>query len=119
MDKQRCKDCQNFYQHYIFSDGRWRWTSCGHCAVVRVKKRSPYDLACEHFVQGAPLEEKFITKEYLYKALLQYVLQLDLPPEIMVETEQTEKQRCISTQRKKPSSDEEGGKNSAPSSEGA
>lgn len=44
--------------------------------------KRPDETVCEHYRQGASVESAFVTKEYLSKALIEYVLKLDLLPEI-------------------------------------
>ena len=82
MDALYCKDCRHFLQHYTFDEQRIFWVYCGHCIQSRIKHRSPDSKACGNFVPRAPGESTFATKEYLSKKLLNYVLSLDLLPEI-------------------------------------
>ena len=55
---------------------------CGHCTYQKVKAKRPDARACEHYLPSESLEETFATKEYLSKALLEYMLHLELLPEI-------------------------------------
>ena len=82
MDTQYCKDCAHFRQHYTFNNKTIFRVYCGHCTEQRVKRKRPDDHICEQFTPELPTENPFATKEYLSKELLQYMLQLDLLPEI-------------------------------------
>ena len=86
MDKKCCKDCKNFSQHYTLDARRIFRIHCGHCKIYPPKNKKPNTAACENFVPGTPQEEAFASKEYLSKELLQYMLQLDLLPEIQETT---------------------------------
>lgn len=82
MNKNRCKDCAHYYQHYALNERKIFRVYCGHCAQGSVKRKQPDSLACEQFSLGTPDEQAFATKEYLSKALLQYLLSLELLPPI-------------------------------------
>lgn len=82
MRELQCKDCCHFLQHYAFNKRTIFRISCGHCTQARAKSRRPYDKACVLFSPGAPDESAFVSKEYLSKELLNYMLSLDLLPEI-------------------------------------
>lgn len=47
-DDAICERCKNFYQHYIYLEGRYMRVHAGHCAVPRVKDREPYD-TCKYY----------------------------------------------------------------------
>ena len=85
MEKRACKKCYYYRQHYTFSGGRIVRVYCGHCTISRAKHKKPDAAACESFLPGASVEEAFVTREYLSKELLRYVLGLDLLPEIQEE----------------------------------
>ena len=81
MSEPTCRSCKYFYQHYGLSQGRLHWLYCGHCTHNdRSKHKRPDKKACEHYVQAEKLEDIFVTKEYLTKALLDRVLQAELFP---------------------------------------
>jgi len=83
MDNKYCKDCAHFHQHYGLNKKKLFRVFCGHCtAITRMRKRKPDSLACDLFVAAPPREDAFATKEYLSKALLEYMLQLELLPQI-------------------------------------
>lgn len=53
-DKKICRNCKHFWQHYVYSksyDGYMKYTPCnaGHCAIPRLKNRSPEHKACVYF----------------------------------------------------------------------
>lgn len=77
-----CKNCVYFRQHYVISDDRLFRVFCGHCVKEKVRSKKPDAKACDHFLAGAPEEEAFATKQYLSKRLLEYILSMDLLPEI-------------------------------------
>ena len=82
MDEKFCSHCRHYIQHYAFLDNRLTRIYCGHCAFSAVKRKRPDAAGCEHFVPGSRDIERFVSKEYLSKALLDRVLKLDLLPEI-------------------------------------
>lgn len=82
MTQNRCKDCGNFIQHYMLNEcGKLGWVNCGHCVKGRGKTKRPDRKSCEEFVPGEDVRKKYVTKEYLRKALLQRVLDMELLPE--------------------------------------
>ena len=82
MESCQCKNCSHFLQHYTFRQNRMIEVYCGHCTYLRVKHKRPDSKACEHYIQGRPIDEPFVSKEFLTKALLQKVLDMALLPEI-------------------------------------
>ena len=82
MEEKQCKDCQYFLQHLALNRRRLFCVCCGHCTLRKPKRKQPDAKACEQFIPGPQLGEAFVTKEYLSKELLQYVLNLELLPEI-------------------------------------
>lgn len=82
MDKKQCRECQFYRQHYTFDKRRIFRVWCGHCTLVRAKQKLPDAKACENFIPGSAQENAFASKEYLSKELLQYMLSLELLPEI-------------------------------------
>ena len=77
-----CSDCKRFVQHYTFCNGKIMRVYCGHCGYPRTKIRKPDCKACGHYEQGIKDEENFANKEYLTKRLFEYVLNLELIPQI-------------------------------------
>jgi hypothetical protein len=55
---------------------------CGHCAYLKVKTKRPNSKACENYIRTDPDDQSFVSKEYLSKALLEYMLKLELLPQI-------------------------------------
>jgi len=82
MESNQCKNCGHFLQHYTIRQNRLIEVYCGHCIYLRAKRKRPDSKACEHFIQGQPVEESFVSKEFLSKALLQKILDMPLFPEI-------------------------------------
>ena len=82
LSDKHCKDCKNFSQHYTLDSRRIFRIHCGHCTLHPPKHKKPHTAACKNFAPGTPQEDAFISKEYLSKELLQYMLQLELLPEI-------------------------------------
>ena len=77
-----CKTCTYFYQHYTFAEKKIVRVFCGHCVFQKPKNKRPSSKACQHYVQAESREQAFVSKEYLSKALLDYLLNLELLPEI-------------------------------------
>jgi len=71
-----------FHQHYAFDNRKIFRVYCGHCTLGKIKRKLPDTVACDGFVVAPPDEDAFVTKEYLSKELLQYLLHLELLPPI-------------------------------------
>ena len=82
MSNAKCKNCQYFYPHYVLGEQKIGWVNCGHCVFPKLRHKRPDTPACPHFVQGEADTARFADKRYLSKALLNYVLSLELLPEI-------------------------------------
>lgn len=82
MDEKHCKDCQYFLQHYTLDKRKIFRVHCGHCTFGKPRQKRPDTKACESFVPGEAQENAFVSKEYLSKELLQYMLRLELLPDI-------------------------------------
>lgn len=82
MAKETCSDCTYFRQHYTFDQKRIFRVYCGHCTFLSPKKKHPDTRACPNYSAAPANREVFATKEYLTKELIQYVINLDLLPEI-------------------------------------
>lgn len=82
MEEKYCKNCRNYYQHYVMNERRIFRVYCGHCTRYTKKRIKPDHNACDAFVAAQPDEYAFVSKEYLSKELLRYVLEMDLLPEI-------------------------------------
>ena len=82
MSEHRCRECQHYMQHYTINSKRIFRVCCGHCSFPSQKRKRPEGKACEHFSPGSPQEEAFVSKEYLSKELLQYMMKLELLPDI-------------------------------------
>lgn len=93
MNTEMCETCAYFRQHYTLCEGKIFRVYCGHCTFSRVKHKRPDTKSCEDYVPAQPGEGAFATKEYLSKALLEYVLGLELLPEIDNLEEKRKKRR--------------------------
>ena len=82
METKQCKMCQYYIQHYGLGNGKLFRVYCGHCVRGGAKRKKPDSHACEYFAPGEADEKAFATKEYLSKKLLQYVLEMELLPQI-------------------------------------
>ena len=82
MEHKYCRDCEHFHQHYVLNKRKIFRVYCGHCTLRSVRKKQPDMIACDNFVAAPPDETAFATKEYLSKELLQYLLNLELLPQI-------------------------------------
>ena len=82
MDNTFCKTCAHYRQHYTFDQRKIFQVYCGHCTFLRARRKRPDAKACEYFAPGTSQESAFVTKEYLSKELLTYLLNLELLPEI-------------------------------------
>ncbi|MBE6916605.1 MAG: hypothetical protein E7470_01695 [Ruminococcaceae bacterium] len=82
MEKICCQQCKYYRQHYTLDSQRILRVYCGHCTNPTAKHKRPHTAACNAFVPGTPDEDTFVSKEFLTKALLQRVLDMDLLPPI-------------------------------------
>jgi hypothetical protein len=79
LENSFCKNCAHFHQHYGLDQKKIFRVFCGHCtADPKIRKRQPDSLACDRFVPAPSKESAFATKEYLSKALVEYMIQLEL-----------------------------------------
>lgn len=86
-----CKECAHFRQHYGLDGEKIFRMYCGHCTHGRKPMRKPDRIACDNF-EPAHKENTFVTKEYLSKELLRYILKMELLPDIL-DMATTEEQR--------------------------
>lgn len=82
MEGNACRNCRFYIQHYGLKNGQLFRVHCGHCTFSRARRRKPDTAACENFQPGETDEEAFVTRTYLSKELLRYVLDMELLPEI-------------------------------------
>ena len=82
MKQNICKTCVHYRQHYTFDHRKIFRVYCGHCTYPKAKTKRPNSKACENYSLTESAENAFVTREYLSKALLEYLLGLDLLPEI-------------------------------------
>ena len=91
MKTNSCNTCAYYLQHYTLNQKDIFKVDCGHCTYGRPKRKRPDAKICDHFSPRAEGEEPFVRKEYLSKALLDYVLKLDLLPEICELADKTDR----------------------------
>lgn len=82
MDNNVCNTCAHYRQHYTFDDRKIFRVYCGHCTYQKVKTKRPDSKACENYLLSESAEKTFVTREYLSKALLEYMFGLELLPNI-------------------------------------
>lgn len=82
MSEKQCKTCQYYIQHYSFERRKIFQVYCGHCAHSGPRRKQPDAKARENYIACTDREDAFVSKEYLSKELLQYMLRLELLPEI-------------------------------------
>ena len=82
MDEKECKSCEYYRQHYTFDQRKIFRVYCGHCTFDRPRRKKPDTPACNNYLPSPPQKDAFVSKEYLSKELLNYVLSLELLPEI-------------------------------------
>ena len=81
MEEQMCKNCTYYRQHYGLDNERIFRVFCGHCVFGSPKRKRPYN-TCENFMQKESTEDGFVSKAYLSKELLRYMMELELFPGI-------------------------------------
>ena len=82
MNDQQCKTCGYYVQHYILGKNKLFAVDCGHCICSRTKRKQPDAKACGNYMRVQHQEDAFVSKEYLSKALLQKVLDMELLPDV-------------------------------------
>ena len=79
MEDNICKNCEYFRQHYSLDSKKIFRVFCGHCVFGRPKTKRPFN-SCENFILKVSKEDAFVSKEYLSKELLRYMMDLELFP---------------------------------------
>lgn len=82
MSEPTCKSCQFYRQHYGLDNKKLYRLYCGHCTLSATKRKRPDAKICDNYIAADADTDAFVTKEYLSKAVLQYILDLELLPEI-------------------------------------
>ena len=82
MCENTCNSCKYFQQHYTFNRRKLFRVHCGHCTFLKAKRKLPNARICENYHHSEPDVSAFVSKEYLNKELLRYLLSLELLPEI-------------------------------------
>lgn len=83
MSSDICRSCAYFRQHYTFDKRRIFRVCCGHCTFANPSRKKPDAKSCEHFTPAESAEDAFVSKEFLSKELLDYMLRMELLPEIL------------------------------------
>ena len=81
MEQITCQSCAHYRQHYVLSQDIFFQVHCGHCTYPKLKTKRPDAKICENYMQSEPKGNPFVTKEYLSRTLLEYVLRLELFPD--------------------------------------
>ena len=85
MHTLTCKTCKHFHQHYILSKDYGATVNCGHCTCRNNKHRRADAKTCDLYeppeTPHTPPSRRE-TIRYLTTEVLEYILSLDLPPEI-------------------------------------
>lgn len=85
MEQQHCSDCQNYVQHYTLNPmGNLVKVHWGHCTKKIKDGKRPDAKACDRFV-AKESKDDYVTRQYLRKALLWRILEMELLPEELVE----------------------------------
>ena len=82
MEQNVCNTCLYYRRHYSFDQRKIFQVHCGHCAGRKIRRKRPDAKACDDYVRSDPEENAFVSKEYLSKELLEYMMRLELLPEI-------------------------------------
>ncbi len=82
MSEKTCSTCIYFKQHYGLNGKQLFRLYCGHCTYQRIKHKHPHTRSCEKYIRTESDENAFVSKEYLSRKLLDYVLSLELLPQI-------------------------------------
>ena len=80
MKQDNCGNCAYFRQHYTFDTQKIFRVYCGHCTYPKPRTRKPDANICENYRRGLPPEENFVSKEFLSKTMLEYLMKLELLP---------------------------------------
>lgn len=91
MEQEYCRNCVHFKQHYHISGEYGFLIDCGHCVCPGLKHRKATAKACERFVkrEKPELPDRKETIHYLTTKVLEYILELELPPIIKEEEMET------------------------------
>lgn len=81
MTEKTCQSCHHFIQHYGIFDGIVRKIYCGHCTHPKHQSKRPDRKACADYAADPSQTGTLVTKRFLTKELLTYVLNLDLWPD--------------------------------------
>lgn len=85
MGEARCKDCTHYRQHHVLDEQSCTAVDCGHCIYPRQKHRKPDARACSYYelrMNPAAMPDRERVVQFLTEEMLQYILSLNLPPEM-------------------------------------
>ncbi len=82
MKEKVCGSCAHYLRHYALDSRKIFRVYCGHCTFERPRSKMPDAAACDNYVRGECDEAAFVSKEFLSKELLRYMMQLELLPKI-------------------------------------
>ena len=85
MGEKICKNCAHYRRHYILHKDRAIAVNCGHCIAVRLKKRKPDNIACEHYEvcdHSTDLPDRQEVIDFLSTEFLRWVQGIVLPLEV-------------------------------------
>lgn len=86
MTQATCRNCTHFHQHYTLDKQSCSAIDCGHCDCPRLRHRAASAAPCGRFaprVDPPELPDRKDVVHYLTTEVLQYILNLELPPEIV------------------------------------
>lgn len=82
MQQNTCDSCAHYRRHYVLVERKIIQIHCGHCTNGKMKSKRPTAKACEAYIPAEPPENAFVSKEYLSKELLAYMIKLELLPPV-------------------------------------
>ena len=88
MSELTCRTCVHFKQHYVVDDQRCVMTDWGHCAYPRSRQKRPDTKACAHYeerTEPVRLPDRDGVIRFLTTEMLQHILSLELPMEVVEE----------------------------------
>ncbi len=93
MEQVTCNTCGYYHRHYVLSEGKIIQIHCGHCTYGRIRTKRPTAKACDNYSLSDPPENAFVTREYLTRELLEYIMKMELLPPVVGVVEKTERER--------------------------
>ena len=84
--EKTCSMCEHFHQHHYLSGNQAVAVDCGHCVQARMKHRKASARVCADFCERtkpSPAPDRASTIRYLTTEVLERIMALELPPEIV------------------------------------